>query len=204
MRRITKFLLIAGLVALGAWIWFAPHLTVHAMRKAAERGDAEALSSHVDFPALRDSVRTQFAARVSDRLGGGSGWSRLGADFATTLAAPAIDAMISPEALTVIFAGRDMRDRYSDREEDASVEPPSTGDADALRADDQPRHGGLDTARWRLSMGYDDLSTFSVKVDSGGLDAAPSRLVFKRHNLLWWKLSGIELPPVGSTDRGAR
>jgi hypothetical protein len=190
MHRFVKFLLAAALLALCVWVWFAPHLTVHAMRKAAERGDAEALSSHVDFPALRESVRAQLAARVSDRLGGGNAWSRLGADFATTLASPAIDAMVSPEALAMIFAGRDMRDRYADP---ADAPPPASGGDDA--------HGGLDTRHWRLSMGYDDLSTFSVKVDTGGGDAAPSRLVFKRHYLLWWKLSGIELPPVGASDR---
>ncbi len=185
MHRITKLLLAGVLAAFGAWVWFAPHLTVHAMRQAAERGDAEALASHVDFPALRDSVRAQLAARVSDRLGGDSAWSRLGADFATTLAAPAIDAMVSPEALTMLFAGRDMHDRYAGPPETASP----TADADA--------HGGIDTGQWRLSMGYDDLSTFSVKVANDGMGPAPSRLVFKRRHLLWWKLSAIELPPVG-------
>jgi hypothetical protein len=192
MRRITKLLLAAALAAFGAWLWFAPHLTVHAMRQAAERGDAEALASHVDFPALRDSVRAQLAARVSDHLGGGSGWSRLGADFATTLAAPAIDAMISPEALAMLFAGRDLRDRYAG----PADAPPPTADA-------TESHGGIDTGQWRLSMGYDDLSTFSVKVANDGMGPAPSRLVFKRHRLLWWKLSAIELPPVGG-DAGAR
>lgn len=192
MRRITKCLLACALAALCAWIWFAPHLTVHAMRKAAERGDAEALAAHVDFPALRESVRAQFAARVSDRLGGDSGWSRLGADVATTLASPAIDAMVSPEALTMIFAGRDIRDRY-------------TGPADAAppAADAVDSQGGIDTSRWRLTMGYDDLSTFSVKVANDGMGPAPSRLVFKRHHLLWWKLSAIELPSVGAVDRAA-
>lgn len=191
MHRFVKFLLAAALVALCVWAWFAPHLTVHAMRKAAERGDAEALSSHVDFPALRESVRAQFAARVSDRLGGDSGWRRLGADFATTLASPAIDAMVSPEALAMLFAGRDMRDRYAAPPE---APPPATDAAES--------RGGIDTGHWRLSMGYDDLSTFSVKVVNDGMGPAPSRLVFKRHNLLWWKLSGIELPPVGG-DAGA-
>jgi hypothetical protein len=192
MHRFVKFLLAGALLALCVWIWFAPHLTVHAMRKAAERGDAEALSSHVDFPALRESVRVQFAARVSDRLGGNSGWRRLGADVATTLASPAIDAMVSPEALAMIFAGRDMRERYA---EPADAPPPAPGGGDA--------DGGLDTRHWRLSMGYDDLSTFSVKVDTGGSEAGPSRLVFKRRNLLWWKLSGIELPAVDASDRAA-
>lgn len=192
MRRITKWLLAGALAALCTWIWFAPHLTVHAMRKAAERGDAEALSSHVDFPALRESVRVQLAARVSDRLGGNSAWSRLGADFATTLASPAIDAMVSPEALAMIFAGRDMRDRYTE---------PADAASPAARATDS--RGGIDTGRWRLSMGYDDLSTFSVSVANDGMGPAPSRLEFKRHKLLWWKLSGIELPPV-SRDAGTR
>ena len=188
MHRIAKLLLATALVALGAWLWFAPHLTVHAMRQAAERGDAEALASHVDFPALRESVRMQLAARVSDRLGGGSAWSRLGGDIATTLATPAIDAMVSPEALAMLFAGRDLHDRY-------------TGPADAAppAADATDSHGGIDTGQWRLSMGYDDLSTFSVKVANDGMGPAPSRLVFKRHNLLWWKLSAIELAPVGGS-----
>ena len=186
MRRITKSILALALAAFVAWVWFAPHLTVHAMRKAAERGDAEVLSSHVDFPALRESVRAQLAARVSDRLGDGGALSRLGAQFATTLASPAIDAMVSPESLAMIFAGRDMRDRYAGPED---ATPPG--------ADAPASHGGIDTGRWRLSMGYDDLSTFSVKVANEGMGPAPSRLVFKRHNLLWWKLSGIELPPVG-------
>lgn len=192
MRRITKLLLAAALAAFGAWLWFAPHLTVHAMRQAAERGDAEALASHVDFPALRESVRAQLAARVSDRLGGGSGWSRLGADFATTLAAPAIDAMVSPEALAMLFAGRDMHDRYAGSPETTSP-----------TADAGESHGGIDTGQWRLSMGYDDLSTFSVKIANDGMGPAPSRLVFKRHNLLWWKLSGVELPSAGG-EAGAR
>lgn len=193
MRRITKLLLACALAALVAWIGFAPHLTVHAMRKAAERGDAEALSSHVDFPALRESVRAQLAARVSDRLGGNSAWSRLGADFATTLASPAIDTMVSPEALTMLFAGRDMRDRY-------------TGPADpaAPAADTVDSHGGVDTARWQLSMGYDDLSTFSVKVVNSDRGATPTRLIFKRYRVLWWKLSGVELPPAGASNPGNR
>ncbi len=192
MHRITKILLAAALVALGAWLWFAPHLTVHAMRQAAERGDAEALASHVDFPALRESVRTQLAARVSDRLGGDSAWSRLGGDIATTLATPAIDAMVSPEALAMLFAGRNLHDRYT-----------GPADAQSPTADASDSHGGIDTGQWRLSMGYDDLSTFSVKVANDGMGPAPSRLVFKRHNLLWWKLSALELPPVGG-DAGAR
>jgi hypothetical protein len=192
MHRITKILLAVALAAFGAWLWFAPHLTVHAMRQAAERGDAEALASHVDFPALRESVRTQLAARVSERLGGDSAWSRLGGDIATTLATPAIDAMVSPEALAMLFAGRDLHDRYAGP---ADAAPPT--------ADASDSHGGIDTGQWRLSMGYDDLSTFSVKVANDGMGPAPSRLVFKRHNLLWWKLSALELPPVGG-DTGAR
>ena len=192
MHRITKILLAAALVAFGVLQWFAPHLTVHAMRQAAERGDAEALASHVDFPALRESVRTQLAARVSDRLGGDSAWSRLGGDIATTLATPAIDAMVSPEALAMLFAGHDLHDRYTGP---ADTTPPT--------ADATDSHGGIDTGQWRLSMGYDDLSTFSVKVANDGMGPAPSRLVFKRHHLLWWKLSALELPPVGG-EAGAR
>ena len=182
MRRIAKPLFVLLAIAFLVWAYFAPQLTVRSMRLAAERGDAEALAAHVDFPALRQDLKSQFAVAAAERIGGdgSGGWRDFGAALATAAAAPAIDALVSEQGLMAIFAGRGLaRDGLA-----------------AVPADDatgRPASGGIDAKQWQASAGYEDVSTFIVTVRPEGDGAVPAKLVFKRHRLLWWKLSGIEI-----------
>lgn len=182
MRRIAKPLFVLLAIAFLVWAYFAPQLTVHSMRIAAERGDAEALAEHVDFPALRQSLKSQFATAAAERIGGdgSGGWRDFGAALATAAAAPAIDAMVSEQGLMLMFTGRGLA-----RDGLAAVPPD-----DAIG-----RHGSgaIDMQQWKASAGYEDLSTFAVTLQPQDDGALPAKLIFKRHRLLWWKLSGIEL-----------
>ncbi len=185
MSRLVRSLLAVAVVALLVWAYFAPHLTMRSMRLAAERGDAEALAAHVDFPAVRDDLKAQFSAAASARLGGdgSGGWRDFGAALATAAAAPAIDALVSEESLLLLFAGRD-----ATRLGRAALAA-ETPEASSTRAASRPR--------WNPTMGYTDLSTFTVRFDFDGDPALPATLVFKRHRGLWWKLSAIDLPLPG-------
>lgn len=184
MSRILRNLLVVFALAVVVWAYFAPHLTMRSMRLAAERGDAAALAAHVDFPAVRDDLKGQFSAAASDRIGGdgSGGWRDFGAALATAAAAPAIDALVSEESLMLLFAGRDI----SRRGRAALVA--ETPDASSPSAVSRPR--------WNPVMGYADLSTFTVRFDLNDDPALPATLVFKRHRLLWWKLSAVRLPPL--------
>lgn len=192
MRRIAKPLFVLLAIACLVWVYFAPHLTVRSMLQAAERGDAEALAAHVDFPALRQDLKSQFAVAAADRIGGdgSGGWRDFGAALATSAATPAIDAMVSERGLMLMFTGRGLaRDGLA-----------------ALPPDDATgRHGSgaIDMQQWKTSAGYEDLSTFVVTLKPQSDGAVPAKLVFKRRRLLWWKLSGIELPSVGTDDTRA-
>lgn len=74
----------ALLALLAAGWWFgSPWWTLWRMREAARAGDSETLAAYVDFPALRASTREQLGLGP---LGG-------------LLAGPAVDALVSPEAL---------------------------------------------------------------------------------------------------------
>jgi hypothetical protein len=89
MTRSTRIIAGAAAVLLilapFGW-WFAsPWWTLSRMRDAARAGDADALAAHVDFPALRASTREQLRPRLGPLSG--------------LLAGPAVDALISPEAL---------------------------------------------------------------------------------------------------------
>ncbi len=186
MSRIVRSLLVAVVVAFLAWAYFAPHLTMRSMRLAAERGDAAALATHVDFPAVRDDLKAQFADAAAARIGGdgSGGWRDFGAALATAAAAPAIDALVSEQALMLLFTGRDMaRGRLIAQPAERPAEMAEDASANAT-----PR------PRWHPEMGYADLSTFTVRFDLNDDPALPTTLVFKRHRVLWWKLSAIRLP----------
>lgn len=84
MRRGRTFALAAAalLALLAAGWWFgSPWWTLWRMREAAQAGDSETLAAYIDFPALRASTREQLGP-----VGG-------------LLAGPAVDALISPEAI---------------------------------------------------------------------------------------------------------
>jgi len=182
MHRIVKPLFALLAIAFLAWAYFAPQLTVRSMLKAAERGDAEALAAHVDFPALREDLKSQFSVAAAERIGGdgSGGWRDFGAALATSAAAPAIDAMVSEQGLMLMFTGRGLA-----RDGLAAVPPDD--------ATGRQGSGAIDMRQWKTSTGYEDFSTFVVTLQPQGDGVAPTKLVFKRHRLLWWKLSGIEI-----------
>jgi Protein of unknown function (DUF2939) len=189
MSRSVRIALVVGVLGLLAWIAAAPWLTVHAMRKAAERGDAAALASHVDFPAVRAHFKAQLADAARRRLGaegdGTGGWRDLGASLLASAATPLIDSLASEAGLTALFTGRGALDSLRDRSADTMP---------------MPDGGGIATADWHLRMRYRDLSTFVVAGDLGGDPSLPATLVFERRNLVQWTLTEVDLSQV---DGGA-
>lgn len=89
------------LVALGAggWAWGSPYYTLWQMKRAAEARDIDSLAGHVDFDAVRDSVKTQLSARMP-----GEGGGMLGALVRSGIADTVVDAAVSPEGMRFIFA----------------------------------------------------------------------------------------------------
>ena len=147
----TIALAAAGLLALLAagWWFGSPWWTLWRMREAAEAGDSEALAAYIDFPALRASTREQLGLGP---LGG-------------LVAGPAIDAAISPEALSVALGKG--RGRAA-----------GAGGGTGLRGRDESGPGQVDLSRTGASE-------FRVSGTS-------SDLVFRRHGL-GWKLEEIRL-----------
>ncbi|MFZ2752704.1 MAG: DUF2939 domain-containing protein [Lysobacteraceae bacterium] len=188
MNRIVKLAIVVLGLAFCVWMYFAPHLTVRSMRLAAERGDAGALAAHIDFPALRESVKSQFADAMDERIGGSdaaSVFGALGMRLATAIADPMIDAMLTPQALSLMFSGGGLAlDGLSlDGLTTAGIRNPGASPGDS---------GHL--PQWQADMGYEDFSTFTVRLQPDDDAIPPSTLIFKRDKVLLWKLSGIEMP----------
>ncbi len=111
MRRNMKWIvggaLLALVVACGL-VYASPYMTVQALRKAAENRDAEGVSSRVDFPALRSSIKADLGARLTAELrrNPNDPMASIGMLFGATLANQLVDAFLTPENIAVIMRGR--------------------------------------------------------------------------------------------------
>ncbi len=196
MRRLTIFGLALLAIAFCAWLYAAPYITVRAMQTAADRGDADTLASHVDFPALRESVKQQLAAQLASQLAASassnSGLERFGAQIAGALGAAnignthlgdamlatTIDNMVSPQALSALIAGRGFARDY--------LPLASTNNT-------PPAFANIDVSKMTLRMGYESFNTFAVNLEETANSGTRVKAILRRENLLWWKLCAIEI-----------
>ena len=173
LRTRVAALAAAGLIlaAGAAWYLGSPAWTLHQMKAAAEADDPDALNSYIDYPALRAHLKAEIMAQMTAEANKDrSGLGGLGLALGTRMVGPVIDGVVTPAAMRAAFTAK----RDQARAEVAA------GAASALRLPDDPvieRRG---------------LSEFLV-----ASKRQPRRgLLFKRHGL-WWKLSGVALPPNG-------
>lgn len=172
MRR--KWLGVAAvlvvLASAAAWYFESPVWTLRQMAKAAQDGDADKLSSYIDYPKLRESTKSQIKAAMAAKLTSGStnGFEALGMMMGMSMVDNMIDGMFSPDGMEAMFA--------ADRAKDSA----------AAKA---RKPFGLDANNREIVRdGFDRFRLHEKK--SAGQDGD---LVFERHGL-GWKLAQIRVP----------
>jgi Protein of unknown function (DUF2939) len=166
---------VALLAVGGGWYYGSPLWTLKSMRDAAVAKDSKALSAYVDFKALRADVKTDLKAQIGEAKQDDS-LGELGAMFANVISDKVIDGMITPEALTALFATtKGMR----------AVGAAKL--ADAEKASESPTY--------EVERG---LSQFRVKFTGKDAGQMPA-MMFARDGLSW-KLSGVDFPPMKAAE----
>jgi hypothetical protein len=171
-------LLVAVLVLLLGYLAAGPFLTVNAIRDAVKAQDSAALSRHVDYPALRASLKAQLDDYVVRRAGPGAQSSLLGAlavRIASGVAAGSVDAMVTPAGLGAMLEGRELWHRASG----------------GGIADDSYQHVPPPDPLENATYGFESPSRFTATVHDE--DGDPLVFVLTRDGLRW-KLSDIRLP----------
>ena len=166
MTRKTKIsVTVAALALVASYLFVSPWITIHQMRSAAEARDAEALSEHVDFPSLRQSLKDQMNVVVTKAMAKEQdSFAALGAMFAGAMIEKLVDAMITPAGLRQMMAGQEVS--LSDSLQDA-------------------REPFAD-----VSGSYESLNRFVVTVP--GEEGEPSRFILRREGF-GWKLTEIRV-----------
>jgi hypothetical protein len=187
MKRHTRIALAAVLAAglgasLGASVYLAPYWTLYRMKAAVEAKDADALSRRVDYPALRQSMKSQFTAAMNRQLdvvgeqmkaAGASSenvgrWRQV---IPTGMVGALVERLVTPDGVAAMLSGAA---RFGNGAA-PDAQPPQ--EASAGR---KPPELSLDYRGWNEAV-------FRVK------DSRGEGFVFRRDGLWGWKLSGVEI-----------
>jgi hypothetical protein len=171
MKKSELFAVVGVLFAI--YVVGAPYLTVYQMRSAAENRDGEALSEHIDFPSVRQSLKDQMNAMMIKEMSKDemkdNPFAAMGVAIAGVMVDKMVDAYVTPAGITQLMAG----------------EKPSTkGHGDSS---DGTKKKPFSNA----SMSYESLSKFVVTVR--GDTGTDGKFVLRRRGIDW-KLTEIILP----------
>ncbi len=174
-----KFTLSLTAIALAASLVYAsPYYAVYQMKQAAQTHDAQTLNEYVDYPVLRQNLKTTINQKMQQILQENKDQDLLSVmakGIANKLSDMMIDAMVTPEGLTAMINGRKPDAATAESKKTATEKPKEN------QASDAPR----------INYHYRGLNNFSVVVsDATGKQTA--NLIFQRHGVMSWKLNGIE------------
>ena len=171
-------LVVVLLLALGGYVAAGPYLAINGIREALAEQDTGKLERHVDFPALRVSIRSQLEDALARRAGSEVQSNLFGAfalSVASNLLGTGVDAMVTPLGIGALLQGRTMWKK--------SIGDTVDGDTYGKPVPADP----LKEAEHK----YESPSRFTATVHDENGD--PVVFVFKRRGLRW-KLADIRLP----------
>jgi hypothetical protein len=168
-------LVVAVLIAIGIYWYASPYLALHGLKSAAQKGDVEAVAARVDIVSYRESLREQFAGKVSGVIGKSSSnpLSALGNLLGMAVATPVVEAMARPEAIMNTLRRGELT--------------PLPGTASAVSTADPDM-------QWRYEReGANRFIAYPRAADAKPDDPSFG-LVLQRQGFVDWKLVGVRLP----------
>jgi hypothetical protein len=176
MKLQHRGLLIGGVIAAfacGGGLYASPYFTLYQMYQAVERKDVQAISDHVDFPALRESVKTNLQTVVKKETSQQSNplMGLLGSVMGGFVLDPVVDQLVTPSGVAALLEGQQLQLGKQDGQAQLTQ---GRGDTD-------------------VKAEYESFNQFAVSVKAKGNDVEPVTLLLSRDGL-GWKVSGVRLP----------
>lgn len=155
-----------------------PFIALHNLSAALQDHDAQRLEETVDFPVLRENIKSQLNASMGKELGDlkDNPFGLLAAGFAATMVDGLVDAFLTPSGLQNLMQGQ----------QPAGQGAPGEGGAGS-EGNGSETAGFFDNATYR----FDSPSRFSASIT--GDDGKVTRFVLFRKGLSW-QLGNIVLP----------
>lgn len=189
-----KKLAIAVLVAiLCVWYYATPYLAFAAMKAAADKKDAQALSEYVDYPAVRESLKATFKAKMAEQLAKGSAdanpFAALGMMLAGSLVDTLVDAMITPQGLANLMSA----EQAAPKIQAPSKPQPETQTQTPLQTRPQESKTEASERDTVITRRYAGWNRFEISVSKRSEPDDKVTMVMTRQGIARWKLSAIDL-----------
>lgn len=209
--------LVALVVVLGL-LFGTPYYTLWRARDAANARDADTLSSYVDYPAVRESLKTslhdQLARQMDKQRGNALG--ALALAFGGWVSDRVVEALLTPEAVAAMLRGDstglppapgapapsdvvppDAANQAGSAAPTAPSAPapsaPAPGSADAGASGAAP---AAESPRTLTRTEFQDFNHFLVHVSRSDRPDRVVTFTLTRRNLVQWRLTAIAVPPL--------
>ena len=166
------------MLALGSYVAAGPYLAINGIRAALAEQDTGKLERHVDFPALRVSIRAQVEDAIARRVGSDMQSNIFGAialSIASNVMGTGVDTMVTPLGIGALLQGRSMWKQ--------SIRDTIDGDTYGKPVPADPLKSAVHH--------YESPSRFTATIQNEA--GQPVVFVFKRKGLSW-KLADVRLP----------
>lgn len=170
----------AGAAVLFALAWAAaPVLAAQALIRAAKAGDGPKIERLVDFPSLRESLKSELNAELAARMNrdpriSDSGLGGLGMMLAPMILSGAVDTLVTPEVVARMVT---------------TAEAPDP----TRRPAPEPAGDEKDGADIHQAWGYRGLNEFAVTLTDRDQPDDRLALILERRGLFDWKLAAVDL-----------
>jgi Protein of unknown function (DUF2939) len=180
----TQVALVASIVvALGGGIYSMPFFTVNELKKALEKQDATQVSQHINFVNLRTNlksmIRSQILAKAVQEQQQGNPFGMMGIGLGNAYLDGIVDQFLSPTGIATLF-------QLSKSSAQAKGQQNWV-----VQAQEQSK----------VSMGYEGVNHFAVKLEDKTNPQAVVHLVFWRDGLSW-KLADVRLSDAVLSQSG--
>ncbi|WP_186117707.1 DUF2939 domain-containing protein [Burkholderia gladioli] len=188
------------------YAYASPYLALRELKQAVDTRNAEAISRHVDYPALRVSLKQQLTEELMRRIDlqrHNNPLAMLGAVIGSALIGPLVDAYATPEGVAALLSG--LPPKADPGEHPPSLDQPApaaaapAGQGSAPPAAPSPAapaptsgSNASKPAAPQASAAYNGIDEFVV-VYRKDVDGARYAAIFRRSGLFGWKLSAIDL-----------
>lgn len=151
----------------------SPYLAARNLREAALGADVDKLDAAIDFPAVRDGLKSQMSAAMAKRVNNdpgmkGNPFAGLGMMLMPTIVDRMVDTLVTPDGISALIRrGRPGTDAAGVRSPNPDIS-------------------------YRYS--YIGIDRFRVRMVNRKHDEPMPSLIFERRGLFSWKLVRLDLP----------
>ena len=180
-KRLVAIIAIVAL-ALGGAYYASPYWALHQMQTAAKSGEGDRVASYVDFPSVRESLKSQMQASLTKQMQGpemkDNPFAAMGLMLAGGMLNMMVDNMITPESVANMVN---------------SGQPKPIGAAATPKKNEGDSKNTEPETRPRIDRHYEGLGVFKVEMHDPKTDAQMLTLVLGREGWFGWKLKAIRM-----------